>query len=104
MKHQITIKITAVKDKLHHEDLSALGEYLVTFDSDQPNDLGSKSMSTLMSTVPISYPEDLAFSIIDFNIQIKSRAVGLPTIQFFITHTKSSRVYSDSSSLTDVAS
>ncbi|HDV5594361.1 TPA: hypothetical protein RI785_003102 [Vibrio cholerae] len=67
MKHQITIKITAVKDKLHHEDLSALGEYLVTFDSDQPNDLGSKSMSTLMSTVPISYPEDLAFSIIDFD-------------------------------------
>lgn len=67
MKHQITIKITAVKEKVHHEDLSALGEYLVTFDSDTPHDLRSKSMSILMSTVPISYPEDLAFTIIGFD-------------------------------------
>ncbi|EGQ8302456.1 hypothetical protein AKG60_09340 [Vibrio parahaemolyticus] len=67
MKHQITIKITTVKEKVHHEDLSALGEYLVTFDSDTSHDLGSKSMSILMSTVPISYPEDLAFTIIDFD-------------------------------------
>ncbi|MDG2756934.1 hypothetical protein R7Q39_19675 [Vibrio sp. 947] len=67
MKHKITIKITAVKEKVHHEDLSALGEYLVTFDSDTSHDLGSKSMSILMSTVPISYPEDLAFTIIDFD-------------------------------------
>lgn len=67
MKHQITIKITAVKEKVHHEDLSALGEYLVTFDSDSSHDLGSKSMSILMSKVPISYPEDLAFTIIDFD-------------------------------------
>ncbi|MCA2474800.1 hypothetical protein R7P80_18670 [Vibrio sp. 2092] len=67
MKHQINIKITTVKEKVHHEDLSALGEYLVTFDSDISHDLGSKSMSILMSTVPISYPEDLAFTIIDFD-------------------------------------
>ncbi|MEA5357252.1 hypothetical protein VB319_25325 [Vibrio parahaemolyticus] len=67
MKHQITIKITAVTEKVHHEDLSALGEYLVTFDSDTSHDLGSKSMSILMSTVPISYPEDLAFTIIGFD-------------------------------------
>ncbi|EGR5926570.1 hypothetical protein [Vibrio parahaemolyticus] len=67
MKHQITITITTMKDKVHDEDLSALGEYLVTFYSNSSHDLGSKSMSILMSTVPISYPEDLAFSIIDFD-------------------------------------